>query len=86
MVVDSIITKLKLVKLQKEYISITKFINDLQSHIELLNTKLVINNVNKNMIMHDLYNILAKKDESINSLYNTYIISNQNSKYNTDSL
>ena len=73
MVVESLITKLKLIKLQKEYMCITKFINDLQSHIELLNNKLVINNVNKNMIMHDLYNILAKKDESINSLYNTYI-------------
>ena len=85
MVVESLITKLKLIKLQKEYMCITKFINDLQSHIELLNNKLVINNVNKNMIMHDLYNILAKKDESINSLYNTYIINNQNVKYN-DSL
>ena len=85
MVVESLITKLKLIKLQKEYMCITKFINDLQSHIELLNSKLVINNVNKNMIMHDLYNILAKKDESINSLYNTYIINNQNVKYN-DSL
>ena len=86
MVVDSIITKLKLVKLQKDYINITKFINELQSHIELLNTKLVINNVNKNMLMHDLYNILAKKDESINSLYNSYIIGNQNTKYDNDSL
>jgi endopeptidase La len=83
---ESIITKLKLVKLQNEYTEITKFITDLQSHIELLNTKLVINNVNKNMIMHDLYNILAKKDESINSLYNSYIITSQNTKYTSDSL
>ena len=34
---DSIITKLKLVKLQTEYSNITKFINELQGHIELLN-------------------------------------------------
>jgi endopeptidase La len=83
---ESLITKLKLVKLQNEYSEITKFIFNLQSHIELLNNKLVINNINKNMIMHDLYNILAKKDESINSLYNSYIIKNQNTKYNNDSL
>ena len=83
---DSIITKLKLIKLQTEYSNITKFINELQSHIELLNNKLIINNINKNMIMHDLYNILAKKDESINSLYNSYIINNQNTKYNNDSI
>jgi len=83
---ESLITKLKLVKLQNEYSNITKFIFNLQSHIELLNNRLVINNINKNMIMHDLYNILAKKDESINSLYNSYIIKNQNTKYNNDSL
>jgi endopeptidase La len=83
---DSMLTKFKLIKLQTEYSSITKFINKLQSHIELLNNKFVINSINKNMIMHDLYNILAKKDESINSLYNSYIITNQNTKYNNDSI
>ena len=82
----STLNKLKLIKLQYSYTNITIFINKLQEHINLLYNKLIIESIKKNILLHELYNILAKKDESINSLYNTFIINNQNTNINEDSI